>query len=565
MTQSPPVIAIGLESASPALLEKWMAEGYLENLAELRRRGAYGHLENVEYHGTETEWTTFLTGCLPEKTGYWRPLRFKPSTYQLDRIGAFDFVRQQPFYALGPDYRVAAFDLPQTTLSPNVNGAQVMAWGAHDPQTERRSHPPELLPDLRATYGDHPAFNKAFGDNWWDADYQQSLEYALKAGISRRAAIARDLLKQEPWDLFVTIFGETHSAGHNFWHLSQDDHPLNQYADKAGFSHDPLRETFQSIDRAIGEILKDAPENANIVIFNALGMGPNYNELPSMFFLGEVLFRLSFPGEQAFSYSAPGTPLGPVVNPENADNWGEAIWARKHKPQRLREALRKCAPRRVRPILDRLLVKLESKLGPHKPGLIPPYRLAARGDRFWQIPTSWYRNYWPRMQAFALPSYSDGLIRINLIGREASGKVAPSDYEAVCASITRSLHELKDARTQAPIVKKVIRTRNSAFDDNPNHPDADLVVIWHEPPTDVIESHTVGRIGPAPYRRSGGHANDGCLFAVGPDIEPGSTFQTAHAADIAPTLLALMGAPQKAEFDGKPISLARQKSRLAAV
>lgn len=62
------VIAIGLDAADPDLVENWIAQGYLSNLNQLKSQGVSGRLTNVEYYRAETPWTTFLTGCFPEKT-----------------------------------------------------------------------------------------------------------------------------------------------------------------------------------------------------------------------------------------------------------------------------------------------------------------------------------------------------------------------------------------------------------------------------------------------------------------------------------------------------------------
>ena len=54
-------------------------------------------------------------------------------------------------------------------------------------------------------------------------------------------------------------------------------------------------------------------------------------------------------------------------------------------------------------------------------------------------------------------------------------------------------------------------------------PPADLIVLWQEEsPTDVVDSAGVGRIGPLPYFRSGGHSSRGFVMARGPDFEAGS-------------------------------------------
>jgi len=70
------VIAIGLDAADPVLVERWMAEGRLPNLARMRSEGAWGRLRStVELNGqrmeafsTEPLWVDFATGCKPTKT-----------------------------------------------------------------------------------------------------------------------------------------------------------------------------------------------------------------------------------------------------------------------------------------------------------------------------------------------------------------------------------------------------------------------------------------------------------------------------------------------------------------
>src|SRR6476659_2909266 len=100
-----PVIAIGLDAAEPSLLEKWMSQGHLKNLRRLRDQGAYTRLRNLDYCSAETPWTTFLTGCSPQTTGYWSPLKFREGTYAMETLAAYDFTEYSPFYALGEDYR----------------------------------------------------------------------------------------------------------------------------------------------------------------------------------------------------------------------------------------------------------------------------------------------------------------------------------------------------------------------------------------------------------------------------------------------------------------------------
>lgn len=543
-----PVIAIGLDAANPELLEHWMSQGHLKNLQGLQSKGAFGRLSNINYYRAETPWTTFLTGCSPEKTGYWAPLKLVPGSYKMmPEISCYDFQEYPPFYALGKDYRVAVFDMPQARLAAQVQGVQVLAWGAHSPLGPSQSQPASLLQDLVDRHGPHPGLHKD-NANCLDLVGLRRLQGILETGVARRTAICQDLLQREPWDLFLTMFGETHSAGHYFWHLSQPDHPLYPYF-KDAFPTDPMLAVFEAVDRAIGDILARAPENAQVIIFSGHSMNTNVMDLSSTVFLPELLYRFSFPGKIGL---APGQvnspPPPPLTKGEARRNWIRAVWRSKYEPNPLRRLLRQKTPARI---FTRLEPWLRSR---QQPDLTSPYHLIQESDPLYYQAATWYKSCWPQMKAFALPSFSEGYIRINLRGREPAGVVSPEDYEAVCDQLTQQLYALKDARTGTPIVQKVLRTRKTGAEDNPKLPDADLVVVWQEEyPTDVVDSPTLGRIGPVPYYRTGSHQAQGFLLAQGPGIDPGSTLPEAHALDLAPTILAMIGAPIPDYYEGKPL------------
>ena len=89
-----------------------------------------------------------------------------------------------------------------------------------------------------------------------------------------------------------------------------------------------------------------------------------------------------------------------------------------------------------------------------------------------------------------------------------------------------------------------------------------LIVLWTSAPADIVDSPTLGRVGPLPFNRSGSHVHRGFLLAAGPSIPRGATLAPGQAVDIAPTILALMGAPIPAYCDGAPILAGSPSSEL---
>jgi predicted AlkP superfamily phosphohydrolase/phosphomutase len=543
-----PVIAIGLDAAEPTLIERWCGEGLLPNLSRMRAAGAYGRLSSHAFSRAETPWTVFLTAVSPERSGYWSPVRLRAGTYELEEIRAYDFAEYPPFYALGDERRVAIFDVPQATLSHKVNGLQVLGWGAHSPQTPSGSRPEGLLEELIGLHGEHPLLMRD-NANIYDLAELRKLQEGLETGIARRSAICRDLLGREAWDLFLTIFGSFHSAGHVFWHLSDPNHPLYpQFAPEYGSN--PLLEIFVAADRAIGEIVAAADRDATIVIFSAHGMAPNVLDTSSMVMLPEMLYRWSFPGRTAIAPGRAGAPAPRLLPGDRVirEGWPRVVWSLTRESSAARSLLKRRLP-------DRWFRRLERFLGkPRADDPQDPFDLHAQGRPQCFQPATWFQHLWPRMKAFALPSFSEGYVRVNLAGREPQGIVPPAEYDAVCEQLTGMLRRLTDARTGKPLADQVIRTRRSPDERDPHLPDADLVVIWDEScPTDVCDSPELGRVGPIPFFRSGGHNANGFLLAAGPGIAAGSALPESRAVDLAPTILALMGAPQPQHLEGRPI------------
>ncbi len=550
---SKPIIAIGLDAAEPKLIEQWMSEGHLPNLSQICQQGIYSRLHNTvkycgqttEYSTTEPLWATFATGCRADKLGYWDTVSYNPENYEItcDIVtSGYDYQEYPPFYALGEDYKVAVFDLPVTTLRDDVKGVQILGWGGHYPYTVSDSNPPELFPAIIDKYGKNPVLHNDNG-LWWNADYVQWIQQALKQSVAGHSAIARELLQQEAWDLFLMAFGETHTVGHDLYNYSQSDHPLYPHLTNNGTKPDPVLTTYQDVDRAIGEILREAPEDASVLCFSVHGMAANFTDLLSMAVLPELLYRFNFPGKVAIAPGKIATPPAPMVTKPIRNSWPGEVWSQAYVPNPVEKLFRTWTHKKF----------LRGK----KNGLLSPYSLLdppiEQELTMGWMPVMWYSPLWSQMQAFALPAFTNGHIRLNLRGRERDGIVEPQEYDALCDRLIEILYRLQDGRTGKPVVKQVVKTRTSPTANDPKLPDSDLVVLWQEPITDVVDSPDLGRIGPLTHCRAGGHKGQGFMMAKGSNITPGVPIIDGETVDLAPTILNLMGAPIPDYLEGRPL------------
>jgi predicted AlkP superfamily phosphohydrolase/phosphomutase len=164
------------------------------------------------------------------------------------------------------------------------------------------------------------------------------------------------------------------------------------------------------------------------------------------------------------------------------------------------------------------------------------------------IAATWYRPFWPAMRAFALPSYYDGRIRVNLAGREANGRVPRWAYGFVLNAIERLLRNTRDHATGEPVVRSIERAaRRDPYALEPTS--ADLLVLWQGAHLGYVHKR-LGRIGPLPYQRPGGHTGGhGMAYLAGCGVAPGD-HGVRSSFDVVPTIIDLLGQAKPAHISG---------------
>ena len=139
------------------------------------------------------------------------------------------------------------------------------------------------------------------------------------------------------------------------------------------------------------------------------------------------------------------------------------------------------------------------------------------------------------MKAFALPTFGDARIRLNVRGRERDGIVEPADYDAACRSWTRSaLAAIRGpaARSSPPRGDRAPARRWSGA--------GATRTSWSSGGAASTPLSTrAGLIGPFPFRRTSGHSDRGFAFFSGPGISAGNLGEW-RAMNLTATLVALL-------------------------
>jgi hypothetical protein len=539
------VLAIGLDGLDVTLAQRLMAEGQMPALADVKKRAARFLLDQGPAQRTGLAWEHVASGLSPDMGRRWSPVEFDPTSYNVWQEGA----HLTPWWA-ETDLRVVVFDPPYVDLLRTRNTQGIVAWGAHDPGTVPAARPAALVAELDQRFGPYPAVKSTYATPWPSAARCLLMGEALCQALDVRTRAARWLAAERfpDWDFFFAVPTELHSGVEGLWHGVDAGHPLNTHP-SAGAAARGLVDIHRALDSMVGQLV-NAAGDAVIIAFNMGGMGPNYSDVQSMVLLPELLYRNAF-GHSLLTVP-PAWTAAPNCLPilDEPDDWGAVskLWV----PEPTREpeadaagAMRAIARRLPAPVRGLLKGARSAAADWRSSRLVP----MLRKELNWQ-PGNRYRHHWPRMPAFALPSFYDGRIRINLRGRERQGIVESSRYEETCKMLEMLLGECRDPRTGEPAVAAIER----ASTVNPlalTNSEADLLVVWRNLAA-ALEHPRLGLIGPVPLRRTGGHTGQGMAYLAAPGLEPGER-GVRSAFDVVPTIVQLLGAKPATRLTGKSL------------
>lgn len=513
MKSSKKVLAIGLDAAEPSLIEKWMAEGYLKNLASLRSKGGYGRLTSSADWLVGSTWPTFYTGTLPGNHGFYHYLQWRSDKMDYERPNS-KWISVNPFWRqLGESCKVIVVDIPLTFPPTPFNGIEISGWASHDRIYPTSSFPKEKINWVIKNFGKPPISDEVGGLQ--EMSELLKLKDELINSNQKEAELITSLIKSEVWDLFLCCFTSTHRGGHKFWFLPDSNHDITNV--KGEFSEsqklqfkNSLRNIYQSCDDAIGKIIECVNDDVTILIFSLHGMGANINLsdklLPQM--ISNILnSKKKSTGNQNNSYL---------------------------------KRIRNLIPLELRSNLRKLL----------------PYWLQDKMTAYWRMG----KIDWSATKVFNLVADLQGYIRINLKGREKEGIVEEGDeYNQLCNKISEGLKTFKDANTMETIVESINRKDQLFNKENGFNNLPDLLIKWKSKPAATyrkIVSSEFGELewpmpGLNPDGRSGNHRPEGFLIAKGENYRANSDIEGKHIVDLAPTILNQLNIPKPNGMDGE--------------
>ncbi len=504
------VLIIGLDGATPDLVERWVAENKLPYLKQIMQNGVYGKLRSTYPPISPAAWTTFATGYNPGKHGTYDFRDYDPRRYSCFADTIVDsnaFAGKSIWDLVGAaGQKVGVITVPVTYPAWRVNGFMVSGYPTPD-AAKSFAYPPELgqrIPPLTEDL----AFFKS-------ATQSEVLEELVRI-THLRTDVSIEELKKDDYGLFIMVIGATDRAHHDWWKFIDSKHPAYD-AGEAALYGNYILEVYQAADACIGKFLEVVDDETTVIVMSDHGGMAH----PTYYFNTNHWLRT----------------LNLLKPRQKADQ----------SKRGLKGAFKQLYRTKIRrlPYLEKVYRSLPQRLK----------KMATNLDS--QTMMNLDVIDWKRTQAYRFPMYPpvEGIM-INVNGRQVEGCVqAGEEYEALRTHILEEVRKLREPGTDEPIVLEAYR-REELYHGERLETAPDIIIVTKDcykggtsideliskVPLDVIS------------KLSGVHRMDGIILAQGPHIRRNALIEGAGIIDVAPTVLYALGMAIPSDMDGKTLS-----------
>jgi len=516
------VLVIGLDGATFKLIDPYVRQGLLPNIAALLARGTRSVLTSTNPPITSAAWPSFATGVNPGKHGIYDFVRRSSRGYEPIPVIAGDRKVDAIWNILSRHgKKVGVVNVPMTYPPERVNGFMISGFPT-PPGQDDYAYPSTLIGELRHSLGNFvlqkPKLMVTEGHE--DRIYSDICEVT-----DSQTEVVTFLMDNKEWDFFMTVYDAPDVIAHHFWKYIDPNHPLynDEGAKRLG---DRIQRVYQRLDLAVGRILNHIDDNAVALICSDHGTcSVHYCVYVNNWLINTGLMQI----KQDFR-----TQLKHWLFKRGVHNYN--FYRLANMLGFVRDVHFVNNPKSPITILLKNLSMSLSDID------------------------------WSRTRAYSLGNFQP--VFVNVRGREPQGIVDPEgEYWNVIDYVSKEAQKVKDPRTGKTIFDKVIRGRDIYH--GPYVKDAPDLLLYDEKM--IYNSHRMFELGSEKLvtlhpMYSGSHDFDGIFLATGQSIKAGQDLHRLSILDVAPTILHILGVPTPNYMDGRvPTLLFPEDSKLAQI
>ncbi|MBN3038373.1 MAG: alkaline phosphatase family protein [Candidatus Omnitrophica bacterium] len=498
------VVVIGVDGVSYGLIKKLTSRGKMPNVAKLLKEGCAGALESTIFPVSPSAWSSSFTGKNPAKTGIYGFYKRVKASYDWAPVTARERASKDLWEIVSElGKRSIVLGFPLTLPTRDFNG--ILVGGNFTPNLEEAVYPNDLKEKILKELNYDICAHEASG-----AEIIQS--------IQKRFNVARFLLNNYEWDLFMLGFEQTEIIHH----FIMFENPKS------------MERIYEKFDQMLAQFLEALPKSTKLLMYSDHGNTTYFKNfhLPSWLKANGYLKFKDAQKIASLNKEKLGYELASIrKRQKNAFAAGTMSFV---------YLLAKFAKRHFR-FIKKIFPFLSTPVNAR------PQAFGFERGIFKDI-------FYDFERSLAYPAKSTagnyGGIYINLQGRDVQGKVnMGEEYETLRKEIAQGLLEFSDPQTGKKVIRKVWKKeelyRGPFLDeiyDLVFEADKDYYV------SSADEDITQDSIIRGYYHSQ--HELDGIILAHGENIRKGREVK-GGIINIMPTILHLLGLPVPSDIDGK--------------
>ena len=497
-------LVIGLDGATFDIIKPMVEAGKLPTFAKLMSDGSWGNLRSTILPVTPPAWASFMTGKNPGKHGAFGFYSYKDGSYKTELATGLTIKARKIWDYFDNSKKIGLIDIPMTFPPEKINGYMISGMPVPSEQCIF-THPPEL----------HTEIISEIGDYMIDKDLMmgtrvnpiESLKKLYSYTKMRQEAAKYLINTKGPFDFFMVVFRGTDFIQHATFKLLDEEYTSTHVEEAKKFGK-VIFQMYEKMDRYLADLIEISGQDCTIILMSDHGGGP----LKKKFHLNRWLKKEGF------------------------------LTLKNESSKRL-----KIKKKSIFAILEKIGL---SSLNAFFPGRFKKLNIP--------ILLPYHKNpieiiNWCKTKAYANLVWTDGVIRVNLKNREQKGIVDLKEYEELKEQIIKKLKEVTDPETGAKVIDAAYK-REEVY-SGPYVKDAPDILILTK---NLEYGFTVTLQGDDIFEKPAdpipaGHRMNGIFLIKGPDIKKGLNLPVKDIADVAPTILHLMGNSVPEDMDGKVI------------
>jgi predicted AlkP superfamily phosphohydrolase/phosphomutase len=257
------VAVIGLDCATPQLVFDQFREE-MPNLARLMVSGLWGRLESSNPPITVPAWACMMSGQDPGQLGLYGFRNRRDHSYERYATANSTALKVERVWdrLAAADKKAILLGVPQTYPVKPMKGVVVSDFLTPSIDSEF-TYPADLKQEIQRV-----APGYVFDVENFRTDDKAGLLGRVYDKTRKHFAVARHLLKTQPWDFFMMVEMGVDRIHHGFWSFMDATHPKYE---RGNPYESAIRDYYRYLDGELGEVLSLLPSGTVVMVVSDHG------------------------------------------------------------------------------------------------------------------------------------------------------------------------------------------------------------------------------------------------------------------------------------------------------